>query len=91
LRETGATRLAGAFAWNFGALFASFGQTNRNGLLAAFYRSAFAALSGSQRALFSAAHGALDGFLCRSSQIVVNRYWMKLVPAGTYGKLRSSE
>lgn len=54
--------LAGFLPGYPGAFFASFGQADSDGLLAAFHAPALAAFAGTERAAFSSAHGARDGF-----------------------------
>jgi hypothetical protein len=47
---------------NFRSFFAGFRETDGNGLPAALYLSAFAALAGTKCAVLSAPHCAFDGF-----------------------------
>ena len=57
--------LAGFLARDLRAFLARFRESDGDGLFAAFYATAFAALAGAQRAALPAAHCTGDSFTCR--------------------------
>jgi len=82
LRLIGVTEsLAGLFSGDLGTFFARFGKADSDGLFAALYAPALAALAGTQGAALSPTHGAGDGLArsyCTCDATLI--FWLPLFP-----------